>query len=117
MSERTVKPILGQCHCGNIRYEAQPPIVKSSYCDCPGCQKATGTFKAPFVTVHQKEFRVIAGEPSSFRADSGVMCDAYGEWYFCSKCGTHIFWKPNESDELDIFAGTLDDTELFQPKE
>jgi hypothetical protein len=116
MSEQTVEPMVGHCHCGSIRYEAQPPIVKSSYCDCPGCQRATGTFKAPFVTVYQKGLSVISGEPSSFRADSGVMCDAHGAWYFCSKCGTQVFWKPDRGDELDIFAGTLEDTNLFQPE-
>ena len=105
--------ITGQCHCGDIKYEGQGPIIKSSYCDCPGCRRATGTFKAPFVTVLRQGFKVTAGEPSGFRADSGDRCDAYGEFFFCPRCGTQVFWKAHEGNELDIFAGTLEDTGLF----
>ena len=115
MNEQTVESIVGQCHCGSIRYEAQPPIVKCSYCDCPGCQRATGTLRAPFVTVHRKEFSIVSGESSTFRADSGVKCDAHGVWHFCAKCGTPVFWL-GDRGELDIFAGTLIDTGLFQPE-
>lgn len=108
-------PMTGQCHCGNVKYKAQGPIVKSSYCDCRGCQRATGTLKAPFVTVLRSGFRITAGEPSRFRADSGEACDAHGEWTFCPECGTQVFWKGDTGNELDLFAGTLDDTTVFQP--
>lgn len=114
MGEQTLESIMGQCHCGGIRYEAQPPIVKSSYCDCPGCQRATGTFKAPFITVYPKQFSIVSGEPSSFRAESGVLCDGHGVWHFCPVCGTPVFWL-SDRGQVDIFAGTLNDTALFQP--
>ena len=109
--------ITGHCHCGQIRYEAQPPIIKCSYCDCAGCQRATGTFKAPFVTVLRSGFKVTAGEPSVFRANGGEACDAHGEWFFCPQCGAQVFWRGYEGDQLDIFAGTLDDTSLFELSE
>ena len=114
--EGVAKQISGSCHCGHVRYEAQGPIVKASYCDCRGCQKATGTLKAPFVTVRRPAFKVTAGKPSRFRADSGVKCDAHGEWHFCPKCGTQVFWKGDKGKEVDIFAGTLDDPAVFKPK-
>ena len=40
--ERPAKPITGQCHCGRVKYRVQGPVVKCSYCDCGGCQRATG---------------------------------------------------------------------------
>lgn len=107
----------GQCHCGRIKYEAKSPIVKCSYCDCRGCQRATGTLKAPFVTVRRDGVKVISGKPSEFRAASGEKCDAHGVWLFCPDCGTQLFWKGDKGDELDIFAGTLDDASVFKPKE
>ena len=110
----TAKRIAGRCHCGHIKYEARGPIVKCSYCDCRGCQRATGTLKAPFVTVHRTQFKVIAGEPSLFKATSRVKCDAHGVWHFCPKCGTQVFWKGDKRNDLDIFAGTLDDATVFQ---
>jgi len=111
-----VKRVAGQCHCGHIKFEARGPIIKCSYCDCRGCQRATGTLRAPFVTVHRTAFKVTAGKPSSFRAGSGEKCDAHGVWYFCPKCGSQVFWKGHKGRELDIFAGALDDTALFEPK-
>jgi hypothetical protein len=111
------KLISGQCHCGHVKYEAQGPVVKCSYCDCQGCRRATGTLKAPFVTVRRAGFKITAGEATEFRAASGVKCDAHGTWHFCPKCGAHVFWKGNRGSEIDIFAGSLDDAALFQPKD
>lgn len=115
--EDATEQITGQCHCGNIKYKANKPIVKCSYCDCGGCQKASGTLKSPFVTVKRQGFILLAGKPTSFEAKSGIKCDSHGVWNFCPKCGTQIFWKGHKGDEIDIFAGTLDDTTLFKIKE
>ena len=110
-----LKQITGRCHCGQLKYEAQGPIVKSSTCHCAGCSRATGTFEVPFVSVLRKSFRIAEGELSEFRAGDGEACDAHGSWHFCPECGTHIFWKGFEGEELDLFAGTLDDPSLFSP--
>ena len=117
IQQTTEQKITGQCHCGNIKYETAGPIIKCSYCDCLGCQKATGTLKAAFVTVQWAKFKVTAGQPAEFRSNSGAKCDRHGVWHFCPKCGTQVFWKGDKGEELDIFAGTLDNTKLFQPKD
>lgn len=108
--------ITGQCHCGQIKYEAEGPIKDSSFCDCRGCQRATGGMTSAIVAVPRKGFRILSGEPSSYRAADGVKCDWHGTWYFCPKCGSQVYWKADKGDTFDIFAGTLDDTKLFQPK-
>ena len=68
------------------------------------------------MTVLRAGFRLTAGKPSRFRAASGKKCDAHGVWHFCPKCGTQVSWKGDKGNQLDIFAGTLDDTAVFQPK-
>jgi hypothetical protein len=108
--------LIGKCHCGSVSYNYQGEIVKSTYCDCRGCQKATGTLKAPYVTVKAAPFSQ-KGETRQFNNPAGEKCDVYGKWHFCPKCGAPVFWKGNKGDELDILAGTLDDTKWFQPKE
>ena len=115
--ERPAKPITGQCHCGRVKFRAEGPVVKCSTCDCRGCQRATGTLKAPFVTVLRSAFTITEGEPASFRSASKAKCDCHGVWHFCPKCGTQIFWKADKGNELDIFAGTLDDTSMFRAKD
>jgi len=110
------KLITGQCHCGQIKYQVQGAILRSNTCKCRGCQRATATLEASFVTVLRTAFTVTAGKLTVFRSRSRAKCDAHGEWRFCSKCGTQISWRADQGKELDIFAGTLDDTSLFQPK-
>lgn len=111
----TAVKITGQCHCGEITYEAQGPIIKSSQCDCAACQAATGTFAAPVLTVLRANYSVTKGQPAVFKAESGEDCDAYGTWQFCPNCGTQLYWLGNEGDELDIYAGTLHDKSLHNP--
>lgn len=106
--------VSGRCHCGQVRYEATGPVAKASYCDCRGCQRATGTLKAPFVTFRRANVTVVAGQLAEFKAEGGEKCDRHGTWQFCPKCGTQVFWKGSTGDELDILAGTLDDTSAFQ---
>jgi len=117
VKEANAKMITGRCHCGQVRYEAAAPAVKSSYCDCPGCRKASGALKAPFVTVRKAGFRLTVGEVAQYRAASGERCDAHGVWNFCPKCGSPVFWAGHKGDEVDLFAGTLDDPAWFQLKE
>jgi hypothetical protein len=117
MKDEATKTITGQCHCGQVKYQAKGAVIKSSYCDCRGCQRATATLKAPFVTVLRADFTITAGKPTEYRCDSKAKCDVNGEWNFCPKCGTQVFWKGHKGKELDIFAGTLHNTALFQPKE
>lgn len=112
----TETKFIGQCHCGEIRYEAVGPIIRCTYCDCRGCQRAAGALQVPYVTVQRAKFTITAGQPLEFRASSGEKCDCHGVWNFCPRCGTPVFWKGDKTEEIDIFAGTLDDTKLFQPK-
>jgi hypothetical protein len=107
--------ITGQCHCGHVRYGAQGPIVKCSYCDCRGCQRATGALNVPFVTVNSADLALTAGALAEFRATSGDACDAHGTWFHCPRCGSPLFWRHTDGTDTDIFAGTLDDTAIFQP--
>ena len=105
----------GRCHCGQITYETLGEVVKCSACDCDGCRRATGTLQAPFVTVRQAEFRITAGRPKAFRPAAGDRCDAHGSWNFCPDCGGPLFWQPAQGDQIDLFAGSLDDRSAYQP--
>ena len=104
--------ITGHCHCGQASYTVNGKVIKSSSCDCKGCQKASGTFRVQFVTVSRAETS-ISGKLAEYKADTTAPCDVHGVWCFCPTCGTHLFWKGNQGEELDIFAGTLDDPSFF----
>ena len=108
--------LTGQCHCGEIKYEAVNNIIKCSYCKCRGCQRSSGALDVPYVTVSAKDFTITAGTPAEFRASCGDSCDAHGTWLYCPKCGGRLCWKSNNGEQMDICAGSLDDTSVFSVK-
>jgi hypothetical protein len=68
------------------------------------------------VQVAPKNFKITSGSATRFKAASDIACDA-GVWHFCNKCGSQLFWRNAAGTELVIFAGTLNDTSVFQPEE
>lgn len=106
----------GRCHCGAIAFQVGGPIIRSTYCDCRACQKASGALKTPYVTVLRTDFKVTTGKPASFRGNSKEKCDCYGVWHFCRTCGGPLYWESDNGKELDVFAAAFDDPSVFQPK-
>lgn len=106
--------ITGRCHCGNVSYSYDGEIVKTNHCDCRDCQKASGAIKVPFVTVKANSFTFTKTDLKKYNNPKGEKCDRFGEYHFCGNCGTQIYWKGFNADELDVFAGTLDDISIFK---
>jgi hypothetical protein len=105
----------GGCLCGAVRYAATGAPAYAGLCHCLDCQRATGTghsayagFPRERVTIHgmTRAFAVIGGSGArSLR-------------HFCPTCGTHVFGVRDPDDgTYTIYAGTLDDPELFAPRE
>ena len=103
----------GSCHCGNTTYSIDGEVTNIGYCDCPACQKATGSDKAAFVTVDASSLTFTSQQPTIFKNEGGVDCDAEGSWMYCPDCGSRILWKPDDGDQRDILAGTLADISIF----
>lgn len=94
----------GSCLCGAVSYSATGPLRDILYCHCSQCRKQTGHFLAS------------TGVPSDrlkFTRDEGLA------WYrasdfasrgFCRNCGSTLFWKGDDENEISIAAGTLDDS-------
>ena len=116
MEQKSVQLITGQCHCGAIKYKAQGPILRQGSCNCRACQKATGALTSPNVGVTIETFKITAGTPTVYRSSSNEACDA-GIWHFCNQCGSQLYWMDAAGTEIAIFAGTLNDTSLFQSKD
>ena len=87
--------IHGQCHCGNIRYEAEVEPEPLTVCHCDDCQRLTGS---PFrVTVLAPRSNInIEGEPKVYRrkAEKGNT----RLMYFCPECGSSLFASDEDVD-------------------
>jgi hypothetical protein len=82
----------GSCLCGEVRFEIDGPLMRSSHCHCRQCQKAHG---APFRTrarVAAADFRFLAGEElvSFYEATPGTHRG------FCKVCGAPVLVKFDE---------------------
>ncbi len=80
--------VQGQCHCGQIRYEAQVDPATVRVCHCTDCRTLSGgafrvSVRAPAETL------VMQGKPATYTktAQSG----AKRVQGFCSNCGTSLF--------------------------
>lgn len=79
----------GNCHCGNIAWEAEVDPSGAAMCHCTDCQKLSG---APFrasVPAERSDFRVVRGDPKIYvkTADSGNR----RAQAFCGDCGTPLY--------------------------
>src|SRR5580700_6806648 len=82
----------GSCLCGEVRFEVDGPLMRSSHCHCRQCQKAHG---APFRTrarVAAADFRFLAGEElvSFYESTPGTHRG------FCKVCGAPLLVKFDE---------------------
>lgn len=79
----------GQCHCGELVYEADVDPASTSICHCKDCQILTGTAYRVSVPAKAENFRILSGVPKIYvkTAESGnPRAQA-----FCATCGTPIY--------------------------
>ena len=102
--------LTGGCLCGAVRYEALGPISDPSNCHCTLCRRASG---APFVawfTVLRPSFRLLRGEPSTFRSSSKARRG------FCGRCGTPLtFALDAVPHRVDVTIASLDEPNAVVP--
>ena len=82
-------------------------------CHCGGCQRRTGSVVGVGAYYRRTSIRVL-GESSVFarRADSGRRLDSH----FCARCGTSLYWEPEEVPELiGVAVGGFADPDFEAP--
>src|SRR4029078_12651198 len=96
--------LIGGCHCGAVRFEAEvagPPIAALD-CNCSVC-RMTGFMH---IVVPHDRFELIAGRDalSSYRFGTGA-----AQHLFCRNCGIKSFYQPrSHPDAWSINADALD---------
>lgn len=97
----------GGCQCGAVRFSATR-LGRPSICHCRMCQKATGNFFAPLVTVYAEDFQWTRGTPHWFRSSAHIRRG------FCSDCGTPLAYEHPKG--LEITIGTFDQVAEIEPQ-
>ncbi|HSM31638.1 MAG TPA: GFA family protein [Woeseiaceae bacterium] len=113
-SPATEGAIGGGCSCGEVRYEFDGPAAAMVHCHCEPCRKSRS---APFSTqafVPRDRFRWLGGEDHvvHFRdTTSGHMPVS-----FCRVCSSPLPARLEESDNMMIPAGTIDQDPGIRPR-
>src|SRR5688572_4609788 len=86
----------GGCQCGAVRFHVEGPLGDASVCHCRMCQKASGNFYMPLVSVRGAKLTWTRGAPSYFRSSNHVQRG------FCEKCGTPLTFTASDGVGLAI---------------
>lgn len=107
MSLANVPTYSGGCQCGAVRFRVEGAMGKPSVCHCRMCQKATGNFYAPLVSIRKAKLTWTRGEPGRFRSSNHVVRG------FCDRCGTPLTFEA--PDGVAIMIGAFDQPEELSP--
>src|SRR5204862_5529010 len=91
------KPVLtGGCQCGAVRYALYAEPTNPHVCHCRMCQKAFGSYFAPFAGVPLGDFAWVTGTPGVFRSSQAA------ERGFCRDCGTPLSFRFVDKDRISV---------------
>ena len=105
-------PLTGGCQCGQARYRLTGRPTVFYLCHCRECQRHTSSAFGESLRVRREDLQVEGRLALTERtAESG----AVREGWFCPDCGVRIWHGSAGSAEVNIKAGTLDDTAWLVP--
>lgn len=99
----------GGCVCGAVRYRVRGAPMRVGLCHCKRCRRETGAPFGAFAVYDRASVTIESGEIAEFESS------ATGRRRFCRACGSPLFAVWSNSDELDIYLGSLDEPEHFVP--
>lgn len=91
----------GGCQCGAVRFRVDGALGEASICHCRMCQKATGGFFGPYVSVATADLSWTRGEPKRFQSSNKVHRG------FCGDCGTPLTFE-YQGPSIAITIGAFD---------
>jgi hypothetical protein len=102
----------GQCHCGQVKFEATVDPARVTICHCTDCQTLTGS---PFrlTAVAPRDTIRITGEAKVYVKIGGS--GARRLQHFCPDCGTPLFSHGEDATEWGIRWGSIRQREALQP--
>lgn len=93
-----------QCCCGVVVLEVTGEPKQHGICHCNNCKKRTGSAFGMSVYFLKEYVERVAGNPSCYRL-TNPNDGADQERYFCSECGTTLYWSVSSLPGLIGVAG------------
>lgn len=92
----------GSCLCGAVAFEIIGPMGPVTACHCSQCRKMTGNYWASF-HVADADLKFIKKDGLKWFVSS-----EFAKRGFCKECGSTLFWKKNDSNEISVCPGSID---------
>lgn len=96
----------GTCLCGAVNISVKDPGNSVGVCHCSMCRKWTG---GPL-------FAIECGSDVRFDDEENISVFSSSEWAergFCSRCGSHLFYRLKETEQYAIPVGLFDNSDRF----
>lgn len=91
----------GGCLCGGVTYELKGELRPVVACHCIQCRKTSGHYVA--ATQVPAVNAIVNGDTLTWYRSSDA-----AERGFCSVCGSNLFWREFGSDNISVWAGSID---------
>lgn len=102
----------GGCHCGEVVFKIDGPVLNVVNCHCSICRKANGGAFSSYVVVPDEAFEIVEGREMLTRYGMSEK----GEKNFCRLCGAPIFNRNKLYAGVTVVPlGGFDDPALFSP--
>lgn len=98
----------GGCHCGKIRFEVTGEPTWLGRCHCHDCQKISGSAFMAFAEFKVENVKFTNGTPTPYKSSTDITRT------FCSKCGSPIEWKRDDTpNRTSLTLGLFDEDPNF----
>lgn len=108
--------ITGECHCGELAFEAELDPEKVGICHCTDCQVTSASAFRTIAMVDAAGFRLTRGKPKTYvkTADSGNQ----RALTFCGTCGTALYSATTDPEPavFNLRAGIIDQRQDLPPR-
>ncbi len=105
----------GQCHCGQVTYQADIDPNQVSICHCTDCQTLTGSAYRVTVTTSRGNLHLTGQPPKAYTkvGDNGRKRFQH----FCPECGSPLFTtgEGTDADEWGIRWGSIRQRQSLPP--
>jgi len=100
----------GRCLCGQVSYEYTGQELRSGYCHCESCRRATSSPLTSFLGVLYKNFSFTGVLPKVYESSPGT------RRLFCGQCGSPMGFEADRyADKIHLFAASLEQPNNYVP--
>lgn len=107
------EPIMGGCNCGAVRYAVTDEPVCVFICHCHLCQKRTGSPFSMTMILPGDAVELISGEPEMTERE--LPDGRRNVTAVCGACHSRLWTRRDGWPNLNLRAGTLDNTNDIRP--